>query len=96
MSNPQVCLKAVQSARGCAGNVPCVRESIESVRTSRKWYGGCGNAPECAGVPQDRECGGKWKALESSKSGISGVSRILGISADSQGQQVVAVEGRWL
>ena len=60
-------LEAVQSARGCAGNVPCVQESIESVQESREWYGGCGNAPECAGVPQGRECTGKWKALENHK-----------------------------
>ena len=67
VSNLQVCLKAVQSAQGCAGNVPCVRESMAGVRTLQEWYGRCRNAPECAGVLQDRECGGKWKALEMSK-----------------------------
>ena len=48
-------------------NVPCMRENIESVRTSQEWYRGCGNAPECAGVPRGRECAGKWKVLENHK-----------------------------
>ena len=40
---------------------------MAGVRTLQEWYGRCRNAPECAGVLQDRECGGKWKALEMSK-----------------------------
>ena len=67
VSNPQVCLKAVQSAWGCAGNVLCMQESIKCVWTLQEWYGGCGNVPECAGVPQGQECTGKWRALEMSK-----------------------------
>ena len=49
MSNPQVCLKAVQSAQECAGNVPCMQENIKVCRP-------CGNGMEgaemCRSAPE--------------------------------------------
>ena len=51
----------------CAEHVLQVRESAASVWTLQEWYGKCKNVPECTEVLQDWECGGKWKALESSK-----------------------------
>ena len=68
--------KCVKSSGMLEGSPECVGVCGEctvhagehkSVRTLWEWYGGCGNVPECAGVPQGQECAGKWKALENHK-----------------------------